>query len=77
MKAILLTLILATTIQAPTNPIPITGEHAARVREAYSAIVAANKDLQIAILQARYDLNVPKDWGVNLEKLQFEPPRKP
>lgn len=58
----------------PPTPIPITGDYPQKLKESYQAVIQANQAFQYILLEARYNLNVPKDYVPNLEKMVFEPP---
>jgi len=55
-------------------PIQLTGESAQQVKDAYSALLMASKDYENAVLRAKIELGVPKDYGFNLQSFRFEPP---
>lgn len=57
-----------------TTPIQLKGDDATRIKDSYNALVNANRELQYNILQARYNLSVPKDWEFDLATFSFKPP---
>jgi len=70
------------TIEAEDNkptprpaPIVITDDATKQsIQQAYQNVVMANKDFQIALLQARVKYHVDETWRVDLATLTFSPP---
>jgi hypothetical protein len=74
---------------ADGDAVPLPGETARRLREAFGAAMNANQAFQLAQkdweskfhaweaaeLRARYELGVPPDFVLNLETGAFERPR--
>lgn len=55
-------------------PIQVKGEDATHIKDSYNSLVVANKDLQIAILNAQVNAGVPKGWDFDLATFSFRPP---
>ena len=56
-------------------PVQITDEVTKQaIQQGYQAVVMANKDFQIALLQARVKYHVNEDWRIDLATLTFTPP---
>lgn len=63
--------------QVDLKPVPITDEATRKTLvDTYKAIVAADKDFQIALLKARLKYKVDETWNIDLETLTFHPPKK-
>lgn len=69
--------IIAYSDNSAPKPLNIPQPEAQGIKEAYNEVIQANQRFQYAILQARYNMAVPKDWNLNLEKMQFVPPEPP
>lgn len=59
----------------PLVAIKVEGTSAIAIKDAYNALVAADRQLQFAILQAKYDLTIPKGFEFNIATFSFEPPK--
>ena len=60
------------------KPIQITDEATRRaIQDSYNAVVSANKDLQIALLNAKVKYHVDETWRIDLTTLTFSPPPDP
>ena len=79
MKKLFLLLLLSFSIpvmsQVDIKPVLITDEATKKaLTDSYKAILAADKDFQIALLKARIKYKVDETWIINLDTLTFIPP---
>ena len=61
----------------PVSLIQVQGEDAARIRDAYNQMVLTRQGYEYAVLSAKYNNNVPKDWNWDLQIFAFTAPPKP
>ena len=55
-------------------PVPLTGESRDRVKDAYNALLVADRDFVNAVVQAKYDMNIPKGYELDVRTMNFLPP---
>jgi len=62
------------TPKGVTTSIKIEGDDASRIRDSYNNMVMAQQNFQYNILQARYNLQVPKEYIFNIQTFSFDSP---
>lgn len=55
--------------------IKITGDAAQRIKDAYTNKAFADQQLEYVVLDAKYNLNVPKDYLFDPATFSFVPPK--
>lgn len=60
-----------------TKPVKVEGEDALHIKDAYNQMTFATQSYQLAILNAKVNLSIPKGWDFNLSTFSFEPPSSP